>query len=51
MSRPTIIPRADLAFAYELYCEGFSWKWIELHVGHKKSTIIKSLKRAGACAK
>lgn len=47
MSRP-IINMPDLAFAYELHCEGFSWKFIERHVGHKKSTIIKSLKRAGA---
>lgn len=48
MSRKAKIPMPDLAFAYELYCEGFSWKWIEMHTGHNKSTIIKSFKRAGA---
>lgn len=47
MSRPTIIPRADLAFAYELWHVGLTWDQIEDHTGYKRSTIIKSLKRAG----
>lgn len=48
MSRPAIIPRADLAFAYELWHALLTWEQIEVHTGFKKSTIIKSLKRAGA---
>lgn len=43
------ISRSDLAFAYEMYCEGFSWKFIERHSGYQRSTIIKSLRRSGAC--
>lgn len=48
MSRPVEIPMHDLAFAYELRQEGLSWKQIERHTGYQRSTIIKSLKRAGA---
>jgi DNA-binding MarR family transcriptional regulator len=48
MSRKTKISMPDLAFAYELYREGVRWKDIEKHTGYKKSTIIKSFKRAGA---
>ena len=48
MSRPIAISMSDLAFAYELRKEGLSWKQIERHTGHQRSTIIKSLKRAGA---
>lgn len=47
MSRPAIIPREDLAFAYELWHAGLTWDQIESHTGFQKSTIIKSLKRAG----
>lgn len=49
MSRPAAISMSDLAFAYELHCEGINWKMIERHTGYRKSTIIKSFKRAGAC--
>lgn len=45
MSRPAIMSAPDLAFAYELYCEGHCWKVVEAHTGYKKSTIIKSFKR------
>lgn len=45
MSRPVIMSAPDLAFAYELYCEGLNWKQIEAHTGYQKSTIIKSFKR------
>jgi len=48
MSRHAIINMPDLAFAYELRQEGLSWKQIERHTSYKRSTIIKSLKRAGA---
>lgn len=43
-----LIPRYDLAFVYELRQEGLPWKLVERHSGYKKSTIIKSLKMAGA---
>jgi len=48
MSRPSSISAPDLAFAYGLYCEGLAWKLIEWHIGYQRSTITKSLKRAGA---
>jgi len=48
MSRHAVINMPDLAFAYELRCEGLTWKQIERHTGYQRSTIIKSLKRAGA---
>lgn len=42
MSRPQI-PLADLAFAYELWYAGLSWKEICRHVSWERTALIKAI--------
>ncbi|MNT13180.1 hypothetical protein D3C72_1481400 [compost metagenome] len=39
------IPVADLAFAYELRCQGLSWKAITRHVSWERTALIKGIAR------
>lgn len=39
------IPLEDLAFAYELYCQGLSWKSITRHVAWERTALIKAIAR------
>ena len=39
------IPLADLAFAYELRCQGLSWKAITRHVSWERTALIKGIAR------
>lgn len=42
MSRPAI-PLEDLAFAFELRCEGLSWKAITRHISWERTALIKAI--------
>ena len=42
--RPAI-PLADLAFAYELRCQGLSWKAVTRHVAWERTALIKGIAR------
>ena len=42
MARPSI-PLADLAFAYELRCEGLTWKEVMRHVSWERTALIKAI--------
>lgn len=46
MSRPTVIPNADLALAYELRQEGIGWKAIGRALGVEWETLRKAVSRA-----
>lgn len=45
MRNTKAIPLEDLAFAYELYCQGLSWKWITRHVAWERTALIKGINR------
>ncbi|MNQ68118.1 hypothetical protein D3C85_826630 [compost metagenome] len=42
--RPAI-PLADLAFAYELRCQGLPWKAVTRHVAWERTALIKGIAR------
>jgi hypothetical protein len=42
MARPSI-PLADLAFAYELRCEGLTWKQVMRHVSWERTALIRAI--------
>lgn len=44
MSRP-VIPLADLAFAYELRCQGLSWKFVTANINYERTALIKAIAR------
>ena len=45
MRNTKAIPIEDLAFAYELYCQGLAWKVITRHVSWERTALIKAIAR------
>ena len=39
------IPLADIAFAYELRCQGLPWKAITRHISWERTALMKAIAR------